>query len=156
MITCTFENGSSAKLRHVVVHGIAEKDGEILLVRRAARLLEGGKWSLPSGFLDRDETAAACIVRELLEETGWQSEAGLLFRVNTNPDRPAEDRQNVAFDYLVRPIAKVGEGDDESSEIRWFPVSDLPPLTAIAFDHGDSIRSYLSYRTEPFPLPLIF
>jgi len=57
MINCTFENGNKASLRHVVVHAIVEMDGKLLLIKRSNELLEGGKWSLPSGFLDRDETA---------------------------------------------------------------------------------------------------
>lgn len=28
MLTCTFENGGTTSLRHVVVHAIVEKDGE--------------------------------------------------------------------------------------------------------------------------------
>ena len=66
MITCTFENGKEASLRHrVVVHAIVEKDGKLLLVKRSQKISEGGKWSLPSGFLDRDETAAQAVLREL-------------------------------------------------------------------------------------------
>ena len=56
MIRCTFESGTAATLRHVVLHAVVEKDGALLLVRRAERLTEGGKWGLPGGFLDRDET----------------------------------------------------------------------------------------------------
>ena len=71
MITCTFEKGFTAKLRHVVVHAIIEMDGKLLLEKRTGDLLESGKWSLPSGFLDRDETAAQGIIREVKEETGY-------------------------------------------------------------------------------------
>ncbi len=35
MITCTFEDGGKGTLRHDVVHGIVEKDGKILFVKRA-------------------------------------------------------------------------------------------------------------------------
>ena len=65
MITCTFENGRRASLRHVVVHAVVEKDGALLLVRRAPHLLEGDKWGLPGGFLDRDESLSEGILREL-------------------------------------------------------------------------------------------
>jgi len=43
MIECTFESGSRASLRHVVVHAIVERDGALLLVRRAPHLSEGDK-----------------------------------------------------------------------------------------------------------------
>ncbi len=155
MITCTFENGNKASLRHVVTHAIVEKDGALLLEKRAGDILETGKWSLPSGFLDRDETAAQGILRELLEETGWEGEVISLFRINTSPNRPHEDRQNVVFEFLVRPIAKVGEPDHESSKVEWIPIDKLNPLNEFAFDHGESIGLYLKYREHPFTLPLL-
>ena len=58
MITCIFENGGKASFRHVVLHAIVERDGQIILEKRTGKLLETGKWALPGGFLDRDETAA--------------------------------------------------------------------------------------------------
>ncbi len=108
MITCTFEKSYQARLHHVVVHAIVEKDNDILLVKRAGDILETGKWGLPAGFLDRDETASQGILRELKEETGWEGEVISLFRINSNPNRPKEDRQNVALDFLVKPIKKTG------------------------------------------------
>ncbi len=155
MITCAFENGNKASLRHVVVHAIVEKDGALLLEKRAGDILETGKWSLPAGFLDRDETAAQGILRELKEETGWEGEIISLFRINTNPDRPHEDRQNISIEFLVKPVKKTGEPDHESSKVEWIPIDKLLPFEEFAFDHGESIKFYLAYRKHPFPLPLL-
>lgn len=155
MITCAFENGNTASLRHVVVHAIVEKDGSLLLIKRAPTLsLEAGKWALPGGFLDRDETAEDAVCRELLEESGWKGEVLSMFRINTSPNRPHEDRQNVAIDFLVRPIKQAGVMDHETSDVRWIPIVDLPALNAMAFDHGESIGHYLEYRKSTFPLPI--
>ena len=155
MITCIFEKGNKASLRHVVVHAIIEMDGKLLLEKRTGDLLESGKWGLPAGFLERDETAAECIVREVKEETGWDSEVISLFRINSKPDRPYEDRQNVAIEFLVKPIKKIGEQDHESSKVEWIPIEKLIPLRDFAFDHGESIGLYLTYRKTPFPLPIM-
>lgn len=155
MITCTFEKGFTAKLRHVVVHAIIEMDGKLLLEKRTGDLLESGKWSLPAGFLDRDETAGEGIVREVKEETGWDCEVISLFRINSNPNRPHEDRQNIAIEFLLRPIKKTGEPDHESSKVEWIPIDKLIPLSDFAFDHGETIGLYLTYRNTPFPLPVM-
>lgn len=155
MITCTFENGNKASLRHVVVHAIVEDNGKLLLVKRTGDLLESGKWSLPSGYLDRDETAGEGMVRELYEETGWESEVISLFRVNSNPNRPHEDRQNIALDFMVKPLKKTGEPDGENSKIEWIPIEKLLPLNEFAFDHGETIGYYLKYRSKHFPLPIV-
>lgn len=154
MITCTFDNGGKGALRHVVVHGIIEDNGRLLLVKRAGPILESGKWSLPSGFLDRDETAGQCIVREVKEETGWESEVIALFRINTNPNRPHEDRQNVAIEFLLRPIRDTGVRDSENSKVEWIAIDNLLSFEQFAFDHGESIRLYLEYCKKSFPLPL--
>ena len=159
MITCTFEKGNKANLRHVVVHAIVEKDGKLLLGKRTGDIPETGKWALPGGFLDRDETAPQGALREMKEETGWEGEIISVFRINTKPDRPHEDRQNIAIEFLVRPIKKTGEPDKESSKVEWIPIEKLIPLLSasrrIAFDHGESIALYLKYRKTPFPLPIM-
>ena len=156
MIDCHFENGNKASLRHVVVHAIVEKDGKLLLERRATTLsLEGGKWALPGGFLDRDETAGQGALRELQEETGWEGEVISLFKVNTNPNRPHEDRQNVALDFIIKPVKQIAKPDSEVTEIAWVPLDALPPLSEFAFDHGESIKLYLEYRKKVFALPLV-
>lgn len=146
MITCTFETGSQARLRHVVVHAIVEQRGALLLVRRARHLPEGGKWGLPGGFLERDETLTEGVLRELREETGWDGQVVHLLRINSRPDRPREDRQNVAFDFVIAPRERIGEPDDESSKVQWIPIDHLPSLDSLAFDHGDTIRAYLDFR----------
>ena len=155
MITCTFENGNTNSLRHVVVHMIVEKDGCLLLEKRDGPILETGKWSLPAGFLERDETAAECAVRELKEETGWIGEVVQLFKINTNPYRPHEDRQNITIEFIVKPIKKVGEKDLESSQVEWIPFDKLLPYEAYAFDHGETIRQYLEFRKKSFSLPIL-
>lgn len=146
MITCSFEGGSTAGLRHVVVHAVVERNGALLLVQRARHLPEGGKWGLPGGFLDRDESLVQGVLRELREETGWDGQVVSVLRINSRPDRAREDRQNVAFDFVITPLQRVGDPDDESSAVEWIPINHLPHLDSLAFDHGDTIRVYLDSR----------
>ena len=155
MITCVFENGGRAALRHAVVHAVVEREGALLLVRRAEHLSEGGKWGLPGGFLDRNETLAEGVLRELREETGWTGLVVGLLRINSNPNRPHEDRQNVAFDFVIEPLAKAAEPDAESAAVAWIPIDQLPPLETLSFDHGDTVRAYLACRRQLPPAPIL-
>jgi 8-oxo-dGTP diphosphatase len=132
-----------------------EKDGALLLVRRAEGLLEGGKWGLPGGFLDRDETLAEGALRELREETGWEGRVVSVLRVNSRPDRPREDRQNVAVEVIVAPVRRVGDPDAESTVVAWIPIDRLPSLNALAFDHGETIRLYLDHRRGSLASPVV-
>jgi len=155
MITCTFEKNYKAKLRHVVVHAIVEKSGSLLLVKRSMDIIEPGKWALPGGFLARDETLKKGVLRELLEETGWEGEIIALFHITSNPNRPHEDRQNVAFSFIIKPTQEVSKPDKESTEVEWVPIEKLPPLDEMAFDHGEIVQLYLKYRKIPFSLPVV-
>lgn len=155
MITCTFENGNQNSLRHVTVGCLVIKDGKILLGKRADGLLEAGKWCLLGGYVDRDETTLEAGIRETMEESGWVVRNLQLLRVNDNPDRPHEDRQNIDFIYIADAVEKTGEKDWESEEVRWFALNDLPADDQMAFDHLDSIKLYRKYLDVPFPLPIV-
>lgn len=155
MITCNFENNRKASLRHVTVDAIIIKDNKILLVKRAADLiLEGNKYALPGGFLDRNETASQGVVREVLEETGFKSKVISIFRINDNPNRKGEDRQNVDFVFLVEPLEKISQPNHEVQEAYWFNLDNLHPANQFAFDHYENIKLYLKHRKQPFTLPI--
>ncbi len=153
MVICKFENGGTAHLRHVVTHVIVENKGKILLVKRSPHMIEGGKWSIPSGYMEMNETAAEGALRELYEETGWEGKIIKLFRIITNPDRPNEDRQNIAFEFIVEPTIQTGSMDNESTDMKWEAL-DRINFQSLAFDHGESLRLYSEWKNEGFLLPL--
>ncbi len=142
MIQCTFENGNQASLRHVVIDAIVLKDNKILLVKRAGKLLESGRWGLIGGFVERDETVREAVLREVFEETGWRVKDITLLKINDNPNRPHEDRQNIAFVYFCNATDKEGNADSESDEQKWFEIDKIPPKEEIAFDHYDNIQLF--------------
>lgn len=47
-----------------------EIDGKLLLLQQASHKLEPGRWGVPGGKLEKEETPEQAAVRELLEETG--------------------------------------------------------------------------------------
>src|SRR4030081_838640 len=55
----------------VDVRGAAFVDGRVLLVRE----ISDGKWTLPGGWADINQSAAECVVREIAEESGFQARA---------------------------------------------------------------------------------
>ncbi|MBI4407602.1 MAG: NUDIX domain-containing protein [Candidatus Kerfeldbacteria bacterium] len=148
MIECTFERGTAANLRHVVVDALLIQDNQVLLTRRAERLREGGKWAIPGGFMDRDETTLEAVMREVLEETGYTCEIEQLLTVLDKPDRRGDDRQNVSFVFVAKPIAKVQEHDDEVTELKWFPLDALPAAAEMAFDHLEIIWEWIKENDE--------
>ena len=131
-------------MRHVTVDALVFNQKEqILLIKRNMKLSEGGKWALPGGYADRDETLIEGAAREIMEETGWKVKNIELLRIVDSPNRPKEDRQNIAFFYTAEAVEKTGEPDWESDDVKWFDLSYLPTETEMAFDHLENIRFYL-------------
>jgi 8-oxo-dGTP diphosphatase len=58
----------------VVVAGILQREGSILICRRRADQPHALKWEFPGGKLERDETPIAALQRELQEELGIDSD----------------------------------------------------------------------------------
>ncbi len=155
MITCEFEDGGKGKLRHITVGAIVvNEQSQVLLVKRAVAH-RFGKYSIPGGFLDRDEDTKIATLRELKEETGYDGEIMFLFRLNDNPRRPKEDRQNVDVLYVVRVTGGEATLNKEVSEIKWFSEESLPSEEEFAFDHRETILKHFKYLKEPFQLPII-
>jgi 8-oxo-dGTP diphosphatase len=98
----------------------------ILLTRRS----DTGRWSLPAGIVEPFEQPAAAILRELLEETRITADVERLALLRTDPDvvYPNGDRcQFVAMCFRCRYVSGEAQvGDEESTEVAWFPADDLP------------------------------
>lgn len=148
MINCVFENGNKASLRHAVVDVLVLKENKILLVKRAGGLLEGGLWGLVSGFVERDETLKSAVKREIFEETGYKVRNITLLKINDNPDRPHEDRQNISFVYSCEALKRKGKSDKESTSQKWLSFNQMPKDDEFAFDHYKNIEFYLKEKSE--------
>lgn len=160
MITCIFEDGNKAGLRHVTVNALVTRSNQILLGKRGTfkgkPMQESGKWALLGGFMGRDETLIEAVKREVMEESGYTIENVVLFRINDNPLRPKEEqRQNIDLIYLAGVSEKTGRSDEEITKLSWFDIDKTPSMDQIAFDHGDSVEMYKKYLTKKFQLPVI-
>jgi 8-oxo-dGTP diphosphatase len=59
-----------------VAAAVIHRDGKFLITRRAPTEKLAGMWEFPGGKLEAGETPQTCIVRELFEELGVESDAG--------------------------------------------------------------------------------
>lgn len=148
MITCYLENNKKRLFRHATTSAIVVKGNKVLLVKRTPKAKEGNKYCFPGGFLDRNETLSQAILREVKEETGYKGKILGLYRINDNPKRGNEDRQNVDFVFLVKPGRKVSKPDWEIKEVRWFKLNNLPKPEEFAFDNYETIMFYLTNKKK--------
>jgi 8-oxo-dGTP diphosphatase len=105
------------------VQGILERDGRVLLGRRAHDPRKG-YWDIPGGLLNETEPPEEGLRREFLEETGILVEPVELMRIDIEP---YAYRHVFSVTYLVR-----GDGEpvaaDDVEELRWFARGELPEM----------------------------
>jgi ADP-ribose pyrophosphatase YjhB (NUDIX family) len=112
----------------VDVRGAAFVDGRILMVRE----ISDGKWTLPGGWADVNQSAAECVVREIAEESGFIARARKLAAVY-DYQRSGHPPHHIDSIYKMFFICEISGGSarasDETSEVGFFPREDLPPLS---------------------------
>lgn len=146
----------------------AISDGFVLLNKRGPACPDHvGKWTLPCGYLDWDESGSEAAIREIWEECGLDIssttdgasdiyDGRLLFDIPWDvTTQPKEDpRQNVLLHYSLTftihelpRLAHPDEKNDEVSDIGWMPVSEAIN-TELAFGHHLRIKKYIQEQRE--------
>lgn len=106
----------------VVTGGILEKDGKFLLVQENQKICKG-KWNVPAGGLDENESLIEGAKREIYEETGCKVEiTGILEIVN----EILEGVNIVCFFFDTKIISENIKADgEEISNVRWFSYEEI-------------------------------
>jgi len=114
----------------VITRGSGE-ELEVLLVLRAREPFKG-KWAIPGGFVEWDESCEQAVVREAKEETGISVRVVRLVGVYSDPKR--DPRGTVSAAFLCEPVSGSGPcAGDDAEQAKWFSISNLPELV---FDHN--------------------
>ena len=120
---------------------------DVLLIERGTEPY-AGRWALPGGHVEHNETSRAAAVREAAEETGLTIASSRLLRVGVydDPDRDPRARVvSVAYMTAIDTLAPVKAGDDARAAA-WVDIDDAlnGPM---AFDHrrilGDAYSQLL-------------
>lgn len=160
----------------VVVCVICMVDGvpHVLMGERGEAVDHSGKWCMPCGYLDWDETLDEAVVREAFEETGLDltsiPENKVLYYDRRIPhdviSSPDENRQNIANIFGVvfnGPLPKLDPSaaiaSKEVAQAEWVKLSTIPTLEDIesplknmfAFKHDQRIHAFAELlRTKGF------
>ena len=119
-----------ADFLHVQIgaNAIVERLGTVLLVKLSYGPREG-RWSLPGGLVENDETPEEAAVRETAEETGFDVELDGLLTTYMRPGAPI-------VVVIYRSHITGGElriAPEELTEAAFFPRDELPPLEELAW-----------------------
>jgi 8-oxo-dGTP diphosphatase len=131
----------------VVILSLREKDLQVLLIRRGHPPFKG-KWAIPGGFVNADESLDAAARRELEEETDVREVYLEQLYTFGEPRRDPRGRVVTVAYFALVPDDVTARAGDDAAEVGWFSVAQLPPL---AFDHDDILRyalQRLRYKLE--------
>lgn len=111
---------SSAKVVHVAV-GVILRGQQVLLALRSSKQHQGGKWEFPGGKVEKGETVAAALKRELQEEVAIDvAESSAFMQLEY-----AYPEKTVLLDiYLVTGFDGEPEGR-EGQPLRWVDIAGL-------------------------------
>lgn len=115
-----------------VVFAVRDGGLDVLLIQRKSEPF-AGRWALPGGFLDMEETLEASVVRELQEETGLSGIRLEQFHTFSDPRRDPRGRSlSTAFLALVDPDRHTPRAADDAGDAAWRNADEAHGL---AFDH---------------------
>jgi len=117
----------------LAAYGVVTHEGRVLLAMQ--RFPEAGMWALPGGGVEYDEGVEQAVVREFMEETGYEVAVGGLLGVRHHLV-PAERRMHdngrpmkavqVVFRVRITGGALRDEADGSSERADWVPIAELP------------------------------
>lgn len=108
----------------VAVVVFVEREGRVLLIQRAVEPGKG-KWALPAGFVDHDESPESAAIRETQEETNLVVRIDNLLAVYPKRDEGLAD---IVIAYSASIIEGVAVAGDDAANLGWFTRDNLPPL----------------------------
>lgn len=127
-LTDLFEQDVGYPTPKVDVRGAAFRDDRVLLVREVS----DGRWTLPGGWADVNQSAKECVEREVWEESGFRARAVKLAAV-WDRRRQAPASTHPYSIYKLFFICELTGGSPrsslETSAVDFYRIDDLPPLS---------------------------
>jgi len=104
---------------------LIEMDGGVVLIKRG-NPPHKDEWTLPSGFVEADESAEEAAIREALEETGLKVEIIELANINSFPEGPPVS--GIMIFYRMRPVGGELKAGDDAIDVKVFHPDEMPLL----------------------------
>lgn len=104
---------------------LIEMEGGVVLIQRGSPPHKG-EWTLPSGFVEADESAEEAAIREAFEETGLVVEIIELANINSFPEGPPVS--GIMIFYRMRPIGGKLQAGDDAVDAKVFQPHEMPIL----------------------------
>ena len=129
MIADLFAGQSGYATPKVDVRGAVFRGASVMLV---SEKIDGGRWTLPGGFADVNETPSESVVREVREEAGFLVRVKKLCAIYDRDKRGntvPHPFHIYKLMFLCEETGQCEKSELETGEARFFPLDDLPELS---------------------------
>jgi ADP-ribose pyrophosphatase YjhB (NUDIX family) len=134
------------------VRGAAFRDGRLLMVRETA---DGGRWTLPGGWADVNESPTECVAKEVREESGFEVRVDKLAAVwdrARHPHEPPYAFHIWKLFFLCSIVGGEARSGLETSEVAFFAEDELPAdLSTSRVLHAQLGRMFEHLRQPELP-----
>lgn len=134
----------------VDARGVVFRDDQILLVRERS----DGCWTLPGGWVDIGESPAEAVVREVFEESGYETRAVKLLALYDRQKHahPPNLWHTYKLFFLCELIGGAAiEANTEITEVGFFPGDSLPELSVGRVTAAQITRLFAHHRNPDWP-----
>ena len=134
----------------VDVRGVVFRDDEILLVRETS----DGRWTLPGGWADVNQTARDAVAREVFEESGYRVAPSKLLAVfdrSRHEHTPSFPFHVYKIFILCRLIGGEPKTSYETSAVEFFGEDALPELSTSRVTVAQIRRMFEHLRQPDLP-----
>jgi len=131
----------------VDVRGVVFRDDKILLVRE---IMDNGRWTVPGGWADPNETPSQAVEREVREESGFETRVHRLLAVydrEKQGHRPSFPFHVYKLFFLLDLVGGTATPNEEASEIGFFAEDELPELS-VSRVTAEQIHRFFSLRLQ--------
>ena len=149
-VKMVFDRQSGYATPKLDIRGVVFREEKILLVRE---LLDGGRWTLPGGWVDINEPPSLAVEREVREEAGMVVKAIKLLAVydrNLHGHPPYPFHSYKLF-FLCGLRAETDIAPHETAEPSFFGESEIPELSLARTTPEEIRRMFDHFRNPHLP-----
>ncbi|OXU15523.1 NUDIX hydrolase [Sedimentisphaera salicampi] len=124
-----FQSDTGYPTPKVDSRGVIIEDDKVLLVKE----IEDGGWTLPGGWCENGMKPSENVVREVWEESGYQTRAEQLLAVFDRDSQghfPPYPFNIYKLFFRCRIVGGKPEASEETSDVAWFSKDQIPPLSS--------------------------
>lgn len=142
-----FANEAGYTTPKVDVRAAAFRDNKVLLVRE---MLDGGRWTLPGGWMDAGDSPGGAAAREFREETGYEVRPLKLAAAfdRARHGHPVYYFSTVKLFFVCELTGGSPQTSNETGESNFFAEDELPELS-VARVTADEIRMLFKHHRQP-------